>query len=215
MREQYANDRVISDWVLARGYAFVSTDKGNTGTAFYRDGAEPGDAIAEWHDRVTQLARAARRVVQRHYGEHPDRTYMTGLSNGGYLTRWQLENRPGLYDGGVDWEGVLWTPETTLLTMLPPALRAFPESAATGDEHARQVITDAGFAEGSEFLWQRHYGVHWDLTQRIYREELDRRTTARWRRACPSASRARRTATRTTTSPRGPRPSGTRSSGSP
>ena len=31
----------------------------------------------------------------------------------------------------------------------------------------------AGFAPGSEFLWDDHYGVYWDLTQRIYREELD------------------------------------------
>ena len=38
---------------------------------------------------------------------------MTGISNGGYLTRWQLEKRPDLYDGGVDWEGTLFTPSTT------------------------------------------------------------------------------------------------------
>jgi hypothetical protein len=29
VRKQYANDFIISDWVLARGYAFASTDKGN------------------------------------------------------------------------------------------------------------------------------------------------------------------------------------------
>lgn len=55
VREQYANDRAISDWVLSRGYAFASTDKGNTGAAFHRDGAAPGDAIAEWNDRVTHV----------------------------------------------------------------------------------------------------------------------------------------------------------------
>ena len=33
---------------------------------------------------------------------------MAGISNGGYLTRWQLENRPDLYDGGLDWEGTLF-----------------------------------------------------------------------------------------------------------
>ena len=38
----------------------------------------------------------------------PDRMYMAGISNGGYLTRWQLENRPDLYDGGLDWEGTLF-----------------------------------------------------------------------------------------------------------
>ena len=32
---------------------------------------------------------------------------------------------------------------------------------------------DAGFATGSEFLWPYHYQYYWDLTQRVYREELD------------------------------------------
>jgi hypothetical protein len=49
VRRQYANDYIISDWVLSRGYAFASTDKGNTGTAFYDDGSEPGGSVAEWH----------------------------------------------------------------------------------------------------------------------------------------------------------------------
>jgi hypothetical protein len=31
----------------------------------------------------------------------------------------------------------------------------------------------AGFAPGSEPTWKFHYDVYWDLTQRIYREELD------------------------------------------
>ena len=31
----------------------------------------------------------------------------------------------------------------------------------------------AGFAPGSEFTWEYHYGVYWDLTQRLYREEFD------------------------------------------
>lgn len=47
VREQYATDFVISDWVLARGYAYAATDKGNTGVNFFTDGARPGDAIAE------------------------------------------------------------------------------------------------------------------------------------------------------------------------
>jgi hypothetical protein len=32
---------------------------------------------------------------------------MTGISNSGYLTRYAVENNPELYDGSVDWEGVL------------------------------------------------------------------------------------------------------------
>ncbi|MGW4996569.1 tannase/feruloyl esterase family alpha/beta hydrolase [Streptomyces hydrogenans] len=175
-REQYANDRAIADAVLARGYAYAATDKGNTGLAFHRDGEAPGDAIAEWNDRVTQLTRAARATIAQRYHRPPARTLVTGMSNGGYLVRWQLENHPELYDGGVDWEGTLWrTDGPNLLDFLPKAMRAYPVYAAGGEgaEAAREQLHAAGFPAGSEFLWPYHHKVYWDLTQRIYREELD------------------------------------------
>ncbi len=174
VRKQYAPDPVISDWVLAKGYAYASTDKGNSGNTFYSDGKEPGDAVVEWHMRVTELAIAAKAVVAQKYGRAPDRTYVTGISNGGYLTRWQLENRPELYDGGVDWEGTLMTADVpNIFTYLPAALRNYPKYRATGDKAAHDAMIDAGFSPGSEFLWEDHYGVYWDLTQRSYREEFD------------------------------------------
>jgi hypothetical protein len=99
---------------------------------------------------------------------------MAGISNGGYLTRWQLENRPDLYDGGLDWEGTLFRAEgPNLLTYLPTALKNYPAYAATGDPAAHDAMIDAGFVAGSEFLWPFHHSVYWDLTQRIYREEFD------------------------------------------
>ena len=174
VRRQYANDFIISDWVLAHGYAFASTDKGNTGTSFYRDGSSPGGSIREWNHRVTQLTRAAKQVVAQRYGDRPDRTYMFGISNGGYLTRWQLENHPQMYDGGLDWEGTLFRAAgPNLLTYLPAALKNFPDYKATGDAAAHDAMIRAGFPKGSEFLWDYHYAYYWDLTQRIYREELD------------------------------------------
>jgi hypothetical protein len=174
VRRQYANDYVLSDWFVARGYAYASTDKGNSGTSFQNDGVNPGDAIREWHRRVTELTIAAKEVVRQRYGTAPAYTYMTGLSNGGYLTRFALENRPDLYDGGVDWEGVLWSPDgPNILTSLPPALRWYPQWRATGDRAAYDKIIGAGYAPGSEFLWEHHYAVYWDLSQRTYREEMD------------------------------------------
>ncbi|WP_443040869.1 tannase/feruloyl esterase family alpha/beta hydrolase [Streptomyces sp. AHA2] len=175
-REQYANDRAIADHVLSRGYAYAATDKGNTGLAFHRDGRKPGDAIVEWNRRLTQLTRAAKVTVARSYGRPPSQTLVTGISNGGYLVRWQLENHPELYDGGVDWEGTLWRPDgPTLLDFLPAALRNHPVYAAggAGADEARAALHTAGFPAGSEFLWQYHHSVYWDLTQRLYREELD------------------------------------------
>ena len=98
---------------------------------------------------------------------------MTGISNGGYLTRWQLENHPELYDGGVDWEGTLMRPDgPNLFTYLPAALATTrPGSAATRPRTRRS--SRAGFAPGSEQLWDDHYAEYWDLTQRTYREEFD------------------------------------------
>ena len=173
-RTQYAGDFLFSDWLLARGYAYAMTDKGNSGASFYTDGDRPGAAIAEWNSRVTQLTRATKRVVAQRYGRAPRRTYLFGISNGGYLVRWQLENRARLYDGGVDWEGTLFSPRfPNLLTYLPVALRNYPAYQATGDAAAHRRMIRAGFARGSEFTWSFHYSYYWDLTQRVYREELD------------------------------------------
>ncbi|MEU8526409.1 MULTISPECIES: tannase/feruloyl esterase family alpha/beta hydrolase [Streptomyces] len=167
-RRQYATDTLISDAVLAQGFAYAATDKGNTGPDFFTDGRRPGDAVAEWNRRVTELTVAAKQAVRLRYGHGPRRTYMTGISNGGYLTRWQLENRPDLYDGGVDWEGVLWTAGgPNLLTGLPVTVA---RSLGRADDAA---LIDAGFAPGSQFLWPYHEKVYWGLTQKVFRAEFD------------------------------------------
>jgi len=104
---------------------------------------------------------------------------MTGTSNGGYLTRYALENHADLFDGGVDWEGTLFLePGPNLLTFLPPTLLNYPTYADPAKtpaqrQAAHDAIIAAGFAPGSEFLWDFHYRVYWDLTQRIYRQQLD------------------------------------------
>ncbi|WP_405861431.1 tannase/feruloyl esterase family alpha/beta hydrolase [Streptomyces sp. NBC_00090] len=167
-RRQYSTDALISDRVLAQGFAYAATDKGNTGPDFFTDGRAPGDAVAEWNRRVTELTRAAKRAVRQRYGSAPERTYMTGISNAGYLTRWQLENRPELYDGGVDWEGVLWTAGgPNLLTSLPVTVARSLGRASDDD------LVEAGFAPESRFLWPYHEKAYWGLTQKIFRAEFD------------------------------------------
>ena len=176
VRKQYADDQIFSDWFLARGYAYASIDKGNSGTSFYDNASRsgPGQPEQEWNYRVTELTKAVKPVLQQRYGHLPARTYMTGISNGGYLTRWQLENRPELYDGGVDWEGTLFRAAgPNVLTYLPTAIKNYPAYAATGDAAAHAAIIKAGFAPGSEFLWPDHEAEYWDLTQRTYRESFD------------------------------------------
>ena len=172
IRRQYASDVIISDSVLAKGYAYASTDKGNGGPTLYKDGTKPGDAIAEWHTRVTQLTRAAKKVVAQRYHHEPRRTYIAGFSAAGYLTRWQLENKPGLYDGGIAWSGVLMTPDRNLLSYLPTALAQYPQYVA-GSEAAHQAILAQGFPAGSEPTWAYSQRAFWDPIQRFLREELD------------------------------------------
>ncbi|AUY48071.1 tannase/feruloyl esterase family alpha/beta hydrolase [Streptomyces sp. CB01881] len=173
IRRQYANDQIISDQVLAKGFAYAATDKGNTGPQLYRDGTEPGDAILEWHQRVAQLTVAAKAVVARQYGRAPSSTYAAGLSAAGYLVRWQLEHYPQLYTGGIDWNGLLLTKDDpNLLTNLPPALRAYPR-VRDGKPGALEEMYAAGYPAGSEKLWPVHYQTQWDSLQRVIREELD------------------------------------------
>ncbi|MFF0338261.1 tannase/feruloyl esterase family alpha/beta hydrolase [Kribbella sp. NPDC004875] len=167
VRAQYANDVAISDYVLSLGYAYAATDKGNTGAEFFTDGRRPGDAIVEWNVRMTQLARAARATVEQYYGHRPREVVAAGISNGGYLVRWQLENHPELYTRGVDLEGTLWTVDgPNLFTHLPQAIKGY-------EQQNPALITAAGFDPRSEFLWDYHYTVYWKLTQRIYAAELD------------------------------------------
>jgi hypothetical protein len=113
--------------------------------------------------------------VKQRYGKAPKYTYMTGISNGGYLTRYALENSPDLYDGGVDWEGTLFRQNgPNLFTYLPVALANYRECQAQGFSGSEcEAMYKAGFERGSEFLWPEHYAEYWDLTQRIYREEFD------------------------------------------
>ncbi|RZU14052.1 pimeloyl-ACP methyl ester carboxylesterase [Kribbella rubisoli] len=166
VRAQYSNDLAISDHVLSLGYAYACTDKGNTGIEFYKDSKQPGDALVEWNERVTELARAARETVEKHYGQPADEVIAAGASNGGYLVRWQLENHPELYTRGVDLEGTLWSSDLNPLSALPSAIRGY-------EQQSPALVTAPGFDPASDFLWEYHYTVYWTLTQRIYIRELD------------------------------------------
>jgi pimeloyl-ACP methyl ester carboxylesterase len=166
VRAQYSNDKAISDYVLALGYAYAATDKGNTGLEFYGNSRRRGDAIVEWNERMTELTRAAGDTVTQYYGRPADEVVAAGVSNGGYLVRWQLENHPELYTRGVELEGTLWTADLNPFSALPSAIRGY-------EQQSPELITAAGFDPGSDFLWEYHYTVYWTLTQQIYTRELD------------------------------------------
>ena len=172
LRAQYANDFIIGDFVLEKGYAFASTDKGNSGLRFYSADQTPGEAVLEWHRRINQLTEAAKDAAEKYYGESPCRTYITGNSNAGYVTRYALENHPDTYDGGVDWQGPLWSnPESpnsdpddkgpNLLTFLPVALKNYP----------RYVEARAKLREMSKT--DPKYAVYKEICQTAYKEITD------------------------------------------
>lgn len=189
IRDQFASDFIFSDFVLEKGWAYISQDKGNMGANFYRDGAEetsgcttpwcPAAAIQQWTTRMRQATVSARTLldlVAPTYGlQHVTRSYAVGISNGGYQVRRALETDTGpskLYDGGVDWEGTLFSNQENLFSYLPTSLAQYPGNGL-GEPSAVQAMTAVGFNPESQPLWNYHWGVYWGLTQKVYRLELD------------------------------------------
>ena len=201
VRDAFASDFILSDYAMQRGWAYVSQDKGNVGANFYRSGADettcgtpwcPAAAVQEWTLRIREATRQTRKLLQaaaHSYGlSGVTRSYVAGISNGGYQTRRAVESdREGdrLYDGGVDWEGTLFlarvppgvvlsTPTTgfNLFTYLPAALANYPGDLL-GQPAAVQALAQVGFNPQSQPLWPYHWFVYWGLTQKIYRLEFD------------------------------------------
>jgi hypothetical protein len=201
VRDAFASDFILSDYAMERGWAYVSQDKGNIGTNFYRSGADetacktpwcPAAAIQEWTLRVRQATRQAGKLLKataRSYGlSGVTRSYIAGISNGGYQTRRAIESDTKgdrLYDGGVDWEGTLFldhvppgvalstaTSGYNLFTYLPTALANYPGDVL-GQPTAVQALAQVGFNPQSQPLWAYHWFVYWGLTQKIYRLEFD------------------------------------------
>jgi hypothetical protein len=77
-RRQYANDRAIADFVLSRRLRLRRDRQGQHRRDLYKDGHNPGDAVAEWNHRVTQLTAAAKAVAAQRHGHLPRRTLMAG-----------------------------------------------------------------------------------------------------------------------------------------
>ncbi len=172
-RSEFNGDFAWSDYVVQKGYAYASQNKGILN--FYVVGVsptpppsdplacrlnpaspvwvhfydnDPGKPFTEWQDRIAEAARLARDGVKARYGHFPRRTYAVGTSNGGYQVRRAVEEAPDLFDGGVDWEGTYVSPEENILETLPPAILNFPDYVASGydaSSAAAQAIRAAGY----------------------------------------------------------------------
>ncbi|HYQ80378.1 MAG TPA: 3-hydroxybutyrate oligomer hydrolase family protein [Anaeromyxobacteraceae bacterium] len=167
-RSEFNGDFAWSDYVLQKGYAYASQNKGML-NLFFTTAADPlgcrlnpasplfvhfyvndpQKAFTDWQGRMAQAARLARDGVKGRYGRHPRHTFAVGTSNGGYQVRRAVEEAPDLFDGGVDWEGTFVDPGTNnLLVQLPAALRHWPDYVASGfdpSSDAARAIVEAGY----------------------------------------------------------------------
>lgn len=148
-------------------------------------------SIAAWNDDFARLTEAAQRELTRLRNKRPARTYAVGLSNGGAQVRSLLERRPDLVDGGVDWSGVFWSPDRSILDYLPKFLAAMPQYVASAftDAGARAAIVSAGFPADRHqadpkhpSLWFEYYSgqpsFYSDLTLFAYALLIDPQATS-------------------------------------
>ena len=196
--DERSADDVFSDYVLTkkdgegRSYAYAATDKGTIGEVIPApDGKlylllrglttllHPEDRVEKWIPCLRQLTVATRDLLERAKGKKPTRIYLIGISNGGYLVRAALEQMRGLYDGGVDWEGVLFRAnEPNIISSLVEALnsyRTYSDKAASAEEKAAALkrLRALGLPEGSEILWPFHANYYYLGSVNMFRMAYD------------------------------------------
>jgi pimeloyl-ACP methyl ester carboxylesterase len=177
VRTEYCLDYILSDIVVQHGYAYAACDKGTPGLAL----RDPGKSMAEWITNYEKLTTVTTELVENFYHESPKRVYISGISNGGYIARRMLEQYPQLFDGGVEWEGVLWHPDSRhLITTIPEYIDWYPiYSNLRGDRTAQERnralthLIDAGLHLLSEPHWDKYYQTYWALTLWLYGRNLD------------------------------------------
>src|SRR5713226_7932386 len=199
-RSEFNGDFAWSDYVVQKGYAYASQNKGvlnlqlttsadplgcrlnpSSPVFVHFFDNDPGQQFTRWASFMAQGAMLARRGVESHYGREARRTYAVGTSNGGYQVRRAVESFPSLFDGGVDWEGTFVDAGApNLLTDLPPAILNFPDYVASGFSSASTAaknIKAAGYppdiVSGTASLWASYSAAFWEVTQCQWQKRLD------------------------------------------
>jgi hypothetical protein len=112
-RSEFNGDFAWSDFVLQKGYAYVSQNKGiynlfltaaadplgcrlNPTSAIYVHfyANDPQTPFTRWTQYIDEAARIGGQALPAHYGRPPRRTYAVGTSNGGYQVRARSRSRP-------------------------------------------------------------------------------------------------------------------------
>ncbi len=193
-----STDAMISDYVLTKfdaenkSYAYVACDKGTVGEQIpFPNGqisplskaltvlTNDKDSLEEWNVRVHQVTVATKDLLKRTRGQAPVKTYLWGLSNGGYIDRWAAENDADLYDGILDWEGVLWRAnDENLISSMSKATNAWEvlkNKQATAEEKqaAMDVFAKLGLPKEASFLLPMHGQWYYLPTLNVHRMKYD------------------------------------------
>jgi hypothetical protein len=173
-RSEFNGDWAWSNYVLPKGYAYASQNKGvlNFRLAGFGAVQPAGEPMAcrlnpssvvwvhfydnnadkpftQWTYYMLQTASLAKKAIKVAYERPARRTYAVGTSNGGYQVRRAIEEAPDLFDGGIDWEGTFIDPRgPNLMIELPVAIRNFPLYVASGfdpNSAAAQEMRAAGY----------------------------------------------------------------------
>jgi 3HB-oligomer hydrolase (3HBOH) len=172
-RSEFNGDFAWSDYVVQKGYAYASQNKGVLNLRLVAVSAtppadplacrlnpsspvwvhfydnDPGQQFTRWRHYMIAAAKLARQGLEARYGHGPRYTYAVGTSNGGYQVRRAVETAPELFDGGIDWEGTFVDAHApNLLTDLPAGVLNLPDYVSSGynpDSTAAKNIRAAGY----------------------------------------------------------------------
>jgi hypothetical protein len=205
-RSEFNGDFAWSDYVVQKGYAYASQNKGvlnlriaslssptppnalacrlnpasGVWVNFYDD--EEGQPFTRWAAFMAKAAEAAQAGVKAAYRHKARHTYAVGTSNGGYQVRRAVESYPGLFDGGVDWEGTFVDAGApNLLTDLPAGVLNYPDYFASGfsaTSTAARNLLAAGYPPDlvlspTSSLWTSYWASFWEVTACQWQKRLD------------------------------------------
>jgi len=199
-RSEFANDLIFSDPLLARGYAYACGNKsqgegqvilsgtsrlevdgcvmprflipGGLGVSFWQHA--PAHTLERWMDEFFAITEVAREAIEQVHRNSPEAVYAIGLSNGGSQVRFALERSDG-YNGGLAWNGALWTKECNLLRQLPQAVEAMESGNSARLEGLGFPPDVAGRSGGS--LYAKNFAVYWAVTAWLHAMLFDPQTS--------------------------------------
>ena len=209
-RSEFNGDFAWSDYVVQKGYAYVSQNKGvlnlkivslasptppatdpapcrlnpasSVWVHFFDN--DPEKPFTQWTQYIIEAAQFARQAAKTNYNHFPTRTYAVGTSNGGYQVRRAIEEAPNLFDGGVDWEGTFVDAKgPNILIDLPPAIRNYPAYVASGfdpSSAAAQNIQAAGYPPDLVSGGVSLWGLYWAQFWEVTQCQWQKRFDPTW-----------------------------------